>query len=216
MLPLGGRPLVFRVMTAFDSFPVDKKILACPEDCITAFSPLAEEAGFTIVSGPRDDVLARYCIALRHSGADRFIRATADNPFVFFDAASALMEEADSLGADYAGYTSLPLGAGVEAVSTEALFKAEREAKDRYEREHVCPYLYNNPELFHIHRPPAPQKWQGSDIRITVDTPEDYRQAEILFHYLLSLPPKERNLGETIIAAHRKLLADKKLPGSEK
>ena len=216
MLPLGGRPLVFRVMSAFDSFPVDKKILACPEDCITAFSPLAEEAGFSIVSGPRDDVLARYCIVLRHSGADRLVRATADNPFVFFDAASSLMEEAESLRADYAGYSSLPLGAGVEAVSAEALFQAEREAKDSYEREHVCPYLYNHPELFRLHRPTAPQKWQGSDIRITVDTLEDYRQAEILYDYLLSLPSDERNLGETIITAHRKLLADKKLPGSEK
>ena len=214
MLPLGGRPLVFRVMTAFDSFPSDIKILACPEDCVSVFTPLAEEAGFIIVSGPKEDVLSRYCIALRYSGADRLIRATADNPFVFFDAASSLMEEAESLVADYAGYSSLPLGAGVEAVSAEALFRAEKEAKDSYEREHVCPYLYNHPELFHLHRPPAPPKWQSPDIRITIDTPEDYRQAEILFNYLLSLLPEERNLGETIIAAYRKLLADKKLSGS--
>ena len=207
LLPLGGRPLIFRVMQALSALPCQAKILACPDDAVSSFAPLAEEAGFTLVSGPKDDVLARFCIAIRRSSAERIIRATGDNPFVFVDAAAALNEEALERGADYAGYSGLPYGAGVEAVSARALLRAEREAREPPEREHVCPYLYGHGELFHLHRPLAPRRWQGSTLNISIDTTEDYERARALYEALLPLPPSDRNLGEHIIAAGKKLFA---------
>ena len=207
MLPLGGRPLILRVMEAFRFFSCDAKILACPEDSGGEFAPLAEEAGFTLVCGPGDDVLARYCLAIRRSGADRIIRATGDNPFVFTDAAAALDREAVALAADYSGYSGLPHGAGVESVLSEALLRAEKEARSQTEREHVCPYLYGHPEFFRLHRPLAPRKWQGPDLRVTVDTREDYERALVLYDNLCSLPPEERNHGERIIGASGRIAA---------
>ena len=221
LLPLGGRPLIFRVMEALRFLPCDARILACPEDSCAAFGPLAEEAGFTLVPGPRDDVLARYCLAIRRSGAERIIRATGDNPFVFVDAADALNREAIGLATgnpaearpgrgtppDYAAYSGLPYGAGVESVASEALLRAEREARDPMEREHVCPYLYGHPELFRLHRPLAPPRWQGPDIRVTVDTREDYQRSLALYEHLRSLPLEERNKGENIIGAVQKVFA---------
>jgi spore coat polysaccharide biosynthesis protein SpsF len=204
-LPLGGRPLIFRVMEAFGFVSLDAKVLACPEADLSFFAPLAEEAGFTPVPGPRDDVLARYCGAIRLTGARRVIRATGDNPFVFADAALALDAEAQALGADYSGYSGLPYGAGVESVAAEALLRAGREAKTQAEREHVCPYLYGHPELFRLHRPLAPVKWQAPDLRVTVDTREDYDRALVLYERLRSLPPEERCEGGNIINACRSL-----------
>jgi spore coat polysaccharide biosynthesis protein SpsF len=205
LLPLGGRPIVFRVMEALSFFPCEKKVLACPEDSVSAFAPLAEEAGFELMPGDKEDVLARYCLAIRKSGADRVVRATADNPFVFVDAAGAIEREAAALGADYAGYCGLPVGAGVESVASEALLRAEREAQVPEEREHVCPYLYRHPELFRLHRPLAPRRWQGPGYRITVDTREDYDKALLLYERLSSLPLEKRNLGESVISRYKKL-----------
>ncbi|MDR2576078.1 MAG: NTP transferase domain-containing protein [Treponema sp.] len=202
LLPLGDRPLVFRVMEALAFLPCEKKILACPEDSVSAFAPLAEEAGFILVPGPKEDVLARYCLAIRKSGADRVIRATADNPFVFVDAAIAIESEPSALGADYAGYFGLPVGAGVESVASEALLRAEREAEAPDEREHVCPYLYRHPELFRLHRPLAPRRWQGPDCRITVDTKKDYDNAQLLYERLSSLSLEKRNLGENVLSVY--------------
>lgn len=182
MLPLEGEPLIFRVMEALNRVPCDARVLACPEDCVSTFRPLAARAGFELVSGPKEDVLARYCLALRRfPGADLCIRATADNPFVFADAAAALAARALEAGADYAGYQELPLGAGVEAVRVSALFRAEQEARETFEREHVCPYLYGHGEIFRLLRPPAPAPWNASGIRLTVDTEEDYRRAQSLY-----------------------------------
>ena len=184
LLPLGGEPMLFRVMEALNGVPADCRILACPEDALAAFAPLAGRAVFEVVTGPKEDVLARYCEAIRRFGLTRVIRATGDNPFVFADAAALLQDEAAALDADYAGFAELPYGAGVESVAAAALLRAEKEAAAPHEREHVCPYLYGHGELFNLHRPPAPARWRRPDIRLTVDTEEDYRRAEQLWSLL--------------------------------
>ena len=196
LLPLEDEPLIYRVMEALAAVPCDVHVLACPEDCLVSFSPLAVRAGFEICAGPKDDVLARYCLAIRRFSPDWVIRATGDNPFVFADAAAAITEEAAALKADYSAYAGLPYGAGVEVIRAEALIRAEEKASLSEEREHVCPYLYNHPELFRLHRPLAPCKWQvpqtsqakasqtNRGYRLTVDTLEDYNHAKKLYQLL--------------------------------
>jgi spore coat polysaccharide biosynthesis protein SpsF len=209
LLPLDGRPLISLVMEALKTVPGDRYILACPEDSFQEFRPLAEAGGFELVSGPKEDVLGRYAQVIRRFTPDRIIRATGDNPFVFADAAAAINQEGMALNADYAGYSGLPYGAGVESVSAEALLRAEREAAAPAEREHVCPYLYGHPELFRLHRPLAPLIWQSPSLRLTVDTPEDYRQAQSLAQALTEASPgRARYQGETIINISKKIFRE--------
>jgi len=203
LLLLDGKPLVFRVMEALNQVPADVRILACPEDSLLSFTYLAKEANFQILAGPKEDVLERYCMAIRKYSIDRVIRATGDNPFVFADAAASINDEAVSLKADYAGYGELPYGAGVESVAASALLRACEQAKLQPEREHVCPYLYNHPELFNIHRPPAPARWHYPDIRLTVDTQEDFDRAKELYAELKN--EQNRYNGETIIKKYAKM-----------
>jgi spore coat polysaccharide biosynthesis protein SpsF len=207
LLPLGGEPLIFRVMEALRHVPAHLRVLACPEDCVQAFSSLAARAGFELLAGPKEDVLARYCYAIRRYAIKRVIRATGDNPFVFADAAAAINAEALALDADYAGYSGLPFGAGVESVSAAALLRAETAAAAKDEREHVCPYLYNHPELFLLHRPLSPLRWQGSNIRLTVDTREDYERAQELYAALDEYGGEERCRGAAIIKRWKELYA---------
>jgi len=208
LLPLGGRPVILRVMEALNRIPAELRVLACPEDSKSAFAELAQEAGFTLFAGPKEDVLERFCLCLRNFGIRHMIRATGDNPFVFADAAYTIITEGLALGADYAGYGGLPHGAGVESVNAKALLLAGTEASSQYDREHVCPYLYTHPEKFFLHRPLAPQSWQGPELRLTIDTQEDYEQAQVLYAALDSmekagkLTEGERYKGEVIISAY--------------
>jgi len=211
LLPLDGKPLVFRVMESLNQITKDSpalqskdflKILACPDDSLSAFKPLADEAGFAIFCGSKEDVLERYCAVIRHFSLKRVIRATGDNPFVFTDAALALFFEAENLNADYAVYSGIPCGSGVEIVSADALLLASSKNTPHgeatpYEREHVCPYLYNRPDIFRLHRPIAPFNWQGENLRLTVDTQEDYQRAVKLYSSLNN--NTSRYFGETII-----------------
>ncbi|MDR2952211.1 MAG: spore coat protein [Treponema sp.] len=199
LLLLDGKPLFFRVMEALNFAPASIRILACPEDSLDSFAPLAEEAGFQIMAGPKENVLERFCLAVKRFSITRVIRATGDNPFVFADAASAINAEAAALNADYAGYSGLPIGAGAESVNAASLLRAGEEAASPYEKEHVCPYLYGHPELFKLHRPLAPLRWQDCNppIRLTVDTAEDYERAKELYAALKDAPQK--HFGPVII-----------------
>ena len=204
MLPIEGRPVIFRVMEALNQIPADIRILACPDDSLSSFAPIAEEVGFIIFAGPKDDVLERYCRVIRQFSIDRVIRATGDNPFVFTDAAMAINAEGAALDADYAGYSGIPVGAGVESVLASALLRAGDEADLSYDREHVCPYLYTHSELFTLHRPLAPLRWKAPEIRLTIDTNEDYEKAKVLFSALNRLG-MERYRGSEIIKQYTEL-----------
>jgi spore coat polysaccharide biosynthesis protein SpsF len=207
LLDLCGKPLIVRVMEALNRVPAALRVLACPEDCVTPFAPLAAGAGFELFSGPKEDVLARYALAIRAFGIDRVIRATGDNPFVFADAAAAVNAEAIALDADYAGYGGLPPGAGVESVNAAALLRANDEAEAPYEREHVCPFLYAHPERFRLHRPLAPLRWQGASLRLTVDTAADFERARELCAALDRLDDGERYRGPVIMKTYREIFA---------
>ena len=211
ILPLGGTPLVLRVMETLSRIHAALRILACPEDSVDTFKALAASAGFEVFAGSKYDVLGRFCAAIRHFGLEgeegcRIIRATGDNPFVFCDAAEEINREAAALDADYAGFAALPYGAGVESVAVSALLRAEKEAETPYHREHVCPYLYENGGLFTLHRPIAPAKWRYPSMRLTVDTADDYGNAKLLYGELLrNAPPEERVLGECISGAYNRI-----------
>ena len=196
LLNIEDKPILFHVMEALNHVKADDRILACSEDSLSAFEPIAAECGFKIFAGPKEDVLERYCQVIRKYSINRVIRATGDNPFVFADAAEAINSEAVSLNADYAGYLNLPYGAGVESVAASALLLAAKDA-NTFEREHVCPYLYNNPEKFKVHRPEAPEQWRFPDIRLTIDTQVDFERAKDLYNLLKNVP--QRYNGDIII-----------------
>jgi spore coat polysaccharide biosynthesis protein SpsF len=177
LLPLGGRTVVDQAMARLSLVPADARVLATDEASERALAPAAERNGFELVVGPAEDVLARYCIAARGALADLVLRATGDNPLVSYELAALLLERRASAPSDYAAQTGMPLGMGTELVSAEALFRAESEARLPAEREHVCPYLYNHPEIFRIDRSEAPPAYRAPGLRATVDTLEDYEAA---------------------------------------
>ena len=203
LLLIDNKPLLHHVMIALNQIPVDKRILACPQDSLSSFKPIVKQTGFEIITGSKEDVLDRYCKTIKKYSIKRLIRATADNPFVFTDAALSINNEALAKNADYAGYTYLPYGAGVESVSASALLLASESAALPFEREHVCPYLYNNPNIFNLHRPSAPSMWRYPDIRLTVDTQEDYDRAVELYTALKNKPLRYN--GCTIIKYYKKI-----------
>ncbi len=189
LLPLGGRSLVEQAMARLRLVSADDYVLATDAASEAALGPAAERGGFDLLVGPAEDVLARYCLAARKTGADLVIRATGDNPLVSHELASLLLERRASVPSDYAAHTGMPTGLGVELVSAEALFKAEAEARLPGEREHVCPYLYDHPELFAIDRVEAPAPYRAPGLRATVDTPRDYEAVLRLYGALFDGRP---------------------------
>jgi spore coat polysaccharide biosynthesis protein SpsF len=174
LLPLGGSTLVGQAMARLALVPADTRVLATDHASALALAPEAERHGFELLVGSAEDVLARYCAAIRRFGIDLLLRATADNPLVSHELAALLLERRVGQDSDYSAFLGMPTGMGTELVSAEALLKAEAEAKEPGEREHVCPYLYGHPELFRVDRPEAPAEYRLDGASVTVDTRDDY------------------------------------------
>jgi spore coat polysaccharide biosynthesis protein SpsF len=187
LLPLGRAgarkkdPLTARVMEALNLVPAEIRILATDEASAPKLGPLAEACRFELFVGPKEDVLARFCQAARKYSLDRVVRATGDNPLVSYELASLLLEYHAASGADCSGYVGMPVGMGVEIVEAEALFAAERESLEPYDREHVTPFVRSRPERFKVECPPAPEEYQLPMGRVTIDTASDYERVQAIF-----------------------------------
>jgi spore coat polysaccharide biosynthesis protein SpsF len=189
LLSLGGATMTDQVLARLALIPASAYVLATDEASAQALGPIAERRGFDLLVGPAEDVLARYCMAVRRFRLERVVRATGDNPLVSHELARLLLESPAAARADYAAHLGMPLGMGVELVSGEALLRAEREATLGPEREHVCPYLYNHPELFRITRTDAPAGFLLPGARVTVDTAADYDAILSIYGALFSGAP---------------------------
>jgi spore coat polysaccharide biosynthesis protein SpsF len=174
LLPFAGSLLAEAVMRRLRHIQADEYVLASDRDGIAALGSVAGDCAFSSFAGPKDDVLARYAQAAACYDAAIIIRATGDNPFVSYELGNALLERFLAGTSDYAGYTGMPTGMGVELIRASALRKAHREASSSYDREHVCPYLYGNPRLFSIDRPPCPWSHRLEGASLTIDTSADY------------------------------------------
>jgi len=145
---------------------------AAADDAIVAF---CNAEGLDCTRGSEQDVLARYCDAIRQYGAQTVVRVTSDCPLL--DPGLVDLAIATFHGPKHPDYVSnmlqptWPYGMAVEVVAAAVLLEAEREARDSAEREHVTPFVYWHPEKYRLeslmHSPDL------SAHRWTVDTPQD-------------------------------------------
>jgi spore coat polysaccharide biosynthesis protein SpsF len=169
-----GRSLLGRCLARLIAAGVGPVVLATtahPADDRLAAGAAA--VGVHVHRGSADDVLARYVEAALRFQLDVVIRATGDNPAVDSDAPRRVLAALTSQRADYACEDGLPLGAGVEAVTTAALIRAATRASLADDREHVTTYLKLRPHEFQVARGIAPAPVVRPDLRFTVDTPHD-------------------------------------------
>ncbi|AEE17258.1 cytidylyltransferase domain-containing protein [Treponema brennaborense] len=181
LLPLGGKPLIAWTLEAMKQVPADRYILATDADSESELQNVARECGWECFAGSRDDVLDRFCqVAVRADcvlPSDTIVRATGDNPFLFYEAARALVDEMKKHPCDYITWTGLPHGSGVELINARSLIEACGMTSDPYDHEHVGPALYKHPENFAAVLLTAPSAWNHPVYRTTVDSYADYRRA---------------------------------------
>ncbi len=152
---------------------------------------LAEKWGYKVFVGDKNNVLKRYANAIQHFSVTTVIRATGDNPLVSGLLANQILKYHNVKNADYSGFTGIPLGTGVEVINAEALLTAFRLAEDSYEKEHVAPYLYRRDDEFVINRVPAHAEYYCPDVRVTLDTEEDYTIIKRIYRQLYTGHPIE-------------------------
>lgn len=180
MRPIAGKPLLAHVLGRLaglqhDAMVVVATSLSPADDEIESF---CRERGATCFRGSETDVLARYRECARQFGFEQVVRLTADNPFtdvLELDRLIALHLEA---GNDYThSFGVMPVGVGAEIFTFAALERSYHEGHASNHREHVNEYIQENPTRFRIGRLNVPAPKNQPQLRLTVDTEEDYRRA---------------------------------------
>jgi spore coat polysaccharide biosynthesis protein SpsF len=145
--------------------------------------------GVPVFRGHEQDVLDRYWQAACAHQADVVVRITADCPLVDPGVVDQVVAAFRDARPDYASNVlerTYPRGLDTEVMALATLEQTWREADRPYQRAHVTPYIYQNPDRFRLLSVRADADY--SAYRWTVDTPEDLAFVQAVYARLRDKP----------------------------
>ena len=140
------------------------------------------------IRGRRTCVVIVRAVKAAIEGGDLIVEITGDCPLVDAKLVDRAIEEFFSKEVDYAAnclHQSFPLGFEVQVFPTSVLAEVDRLTQDPVDRTHVSYYIYTHPEKFRLHSWEAAEGERGSEMRVTLDEPEDYEVLNRIFEELL-------------------------------
>lgn len=162
-------------------------LIDVPVQVIVATSNLSQDdiiaehclhKGVSVFRGSETDVLDRYYQCALENSFEQVVRLTADNPFTDIDELTRLIELHLSELNDYThSFGIMPLGVGAEIFTFSALERSSHEGHAPHHREHVNEYIQEHPERFKTGKLEVSASKRRPDLRLTVDTEEDYNRA---------------------------------------
>lgn len=187
-----SRPLLsYQIERMAKSKMIDELVIATTPNGNESIIELCQKENISYFIGSEKDVLERYYLAAKKFQADIVVRMTSDCPLIDAGIVDAVINMYKNNDFDYVSNTQIrtfPRGMDTEVFSFSALEKAYKEAEIEYEHEHVTPYLYLNAEKFKIGQ--YIQEKDFNEIRLTVDTPEDFELIKRLFEKLYPVNPE--------------------------
>lgn len=181
---LAGQPMLRRVLDRVrQATTIDDCVVAtttAPAD--TAVVAACQQWGVASYCGSEADVLDRYYQAATQANADVVVRITSDCPLIEPTIIDQVVQAFRQNEADYASNTlrrTFPRGLDTEVFSTAVLATAWHEATEPFQREHVTPYIYQNPSRFRLVELNAAADYGRH--RWTVDTVEDWQLVQAIY-----------------------------------
>jgi spore coat polysaccharide biosynthesis protein SpsF len=186
---LCGKPILAHVIDRVRASQAIDQIIVATTDrpADDPIAVLASTLGVTPFRGSEDDVLSRFYFAALAVKAETIVRVTADCPLFDGVLLRAMIEEFATQRRrgerlDYLSNTltrTYPRGLDAEIFDFATLERAQREATQPFEREHVTPYIYGHPESFAFKN--FAEARDLSHHRWTLDTEEDWQLIEAIY-----------------------------------
>lgn len=174
MLDLKGKPVLYRAIErCYDEKFIDDVIVATSDlSCDDIIEEKCAEWGIKCFRGSDSDVLSRFYGAALQYPCDVYLRATSDSPLNDPKFLSKMIEFFYRENVRYVGGNGKnPTGFSAEVFTFELLEEAAKNATEPFEHEHVTPYMYTKQSSVARY----PYEPDHSFLRVTLDTPEDYK-----------------------------------------
>lgn len=147
----------------------------------------ALRCGVKAYRGSEDDVLARYYYAAKENNLDVIVRITSDCPLIDPEVLDEIIQYylkitndiVSNAGSNLSNRT-YPRGLDTEVFSFEILKDAFTNAKEKYQREHVTPYIYETSGTAFYYK----NDIDYSKYRWTLDTEEDFELISEIYKHL--------------------------------
>lgn len=177
LVPLRGQPLAIYILRRLSRSKRLASVLLATSTSEDdgALAAAVDRAGFSVFRGSLEDVLTRFVEAARLSGAEAVVRVTGDCPLVDVDVLDAMIDRFIAGDLDYlsnVGPPTFPDGLDLEIMRVSTLEIAAREARPGHQREHVTPFIRDNPQRFRIANFTNPDGNEAG-YRWSVDVPDD-------------------------------------------
>lgn len=205
LVSLDGKTMLERTISAVLRSNSFMPILATSSRKID--QPLADYAkknGIPCFRGELDDVYNRVCECLKAFDVDIFARINGDSPFIQADLLDSGLDLMRREGCDFV--TNLmprhfPYGVSVEILRSETFLQAESLLQNPEHHEHITSYFYQN--LRKLKYAALLRENDISDVRLTIDTLEDFAFVERM---LAQNPCLFESTLENIVSLYRKTL----------
>jgi spore coat polysaccharide biosynthesis protein SpsF len=176
LMDLGGETVLARVVRRLRRARLIDEIVVATTNSAADQSIVREcqRLPARVFRGEENDVLDRYYQAAQRIGADGIVRITSDCPLIDPEITDNTIRAFLERRPDYASNVlqrTYPRGLDTEVMTRDALARAWREARLSYQRAHVTPYIYENPDWFDILTIRGDADY--SSHRWTLDTAED-------------------------------------------
>jgi len=157
---------------------------------------IAKELGVSVYRGSENDVLERFINAAEMYNINKIIRICADNPFLDMKSLKTMIKDFEKNDVDYLAFRTrqeVPTikthyGFWGEGVSLNALLRVRRMTNEKLYHEHVTNFVYSNPHFFTSFFLPIPLEVENSNIRMTLDTIEDFYVLKDVYKEFIKLP----------------------------
>jgi spore coat polysaccharide biosynthesis protein SpsF len=192
MCELAGEPLIVRLMERLSTATVPEAVVMCtstdPQD--DPLADLARQRGWHFHRGHELDVMQRFLDVAQARAAHTMIRVTGDNPLTDPPMLDCMVNAHLAKQAEYSYTDDLPRGTRCEVIGVEALMRCHRLAADPNSSEYMT-LMIRRPDHFRVARIESP--WPAlrrPELRLTVDTPEDYALVRAIYEAHDGHPPE--------------------------
>ena len=183
--PIVGKSMIELLLTRLSkSSELDEIVVATSKDAKNdELQLVVESLGYRCTRGSEKDVLSRFYESAKFIGADVVVRITGDCPLVDSKLVDECIKGYNNSNVDYFSNINpltYPDGLDIEVISFESIERANNEAKSKFDREHVTPYIRNSDNFSQS----SMQHTEDlSNQRWSVDEPEDLIVVTNVFEY---------------------------------
>ncbi len=203
LLPAAGKPLLGHMIERLRRIKHVRHIIIAStvDPANLCIEELAGDLNVPYFKGEEIDVLKRVLRTAQQFETEIIVEITGDNPLIDPEISSAVIEAflerehsidyaSNDVGHHRQGFDlTFPFGFSTKVFKTSVLEKVGRLARHPLDREHVVNYLVKNAKLSKLYNLRASGVMKRPELRLTLDTPEDYRVIKGVFEALYQKEP---------------------------